>query len=170
MISNSLKWAGEMFSNNCIGKKTIWQPLHKYRGVTAILLSGWVIWKYWNCPWKFFSLGSWLVSELSAPNRREGYNFFNWRKPKYNFTNTALMHPSCEPTFSRQTHKQTSSEILDVNLLLINLHTVPIYEIKIKTSGIGHLIILRNDGNLSFYDFHFFYSVFCLKAFSELFF
>ncbi len=47
--------------------------LYWYRGVT-VLLPGWVIWKYWNCPRKFFSLGSWLVSALSTPNGGEGYN------------------------------------------------------------------------------------------------
>jgi hypothetical protein len=40
--------------------------LYWYRGVT-VLLPGWVIWKYWNCPCKFFSLGSWLVFALSTP-------------------------------------------------------------------------------------------------------
>ena len=44
-----------------------------YRGVT-VLLPGWVIWKYWNCPCKFFSMGSWLVSALSTPNGEEGYS------------------------------------------------------------------------------------------------
>jgi hypothetical protein len=35
--------------------------LYWYRGVT-VLLPGWVIWKYGNCPCKFFSsLGSWLT-------------------------------------------------------------------------------------------------------------
>ncbi len=164
-----IRWngLGKMFSNKLIGKKRYWPPTAVQR---LVLLSGWAIWKYWNCPWKFFSLGSWLVSALSTPNRREGYNFFYWlTRPKYNFTSTALMHPSCEPTFSRQTHKQTSSEILDVNLLLINLHTVPIYEIKIKTSGVGHLIFLRNDRSLSFYDFHFFTVFFALKLFRNFF-
>jgi hypothetical protein len=47
--------------------------LYWYRGVTA-LLPGWVIWKYWNCPCKFLSFGSWLVSALSTPNGGEGYN------------------------------------------------------------------------------------------------
>ncbi len=37
--------------------------LYWYRGVT-VLLPGWVIWKYWNCPCKFFFLGSWQVSSL----------------------------------------------------------------------------------------------------------
>ncbi len=37
-----------------------------YRGVTVIM-PGWVIWKYWNCPCKFFSLGSWLVFALPHP-------------------------------------------------------------------------------------------------------
>ncbi len=39
-------------------------PLYWYRGVTVLLL-GWVIWKFWNFPCKFFSLDSWLVSALS---------------------------------------------------------------------------------------------------------
>ena len=47
--------------------------LYWYRGVT-VLLPGGVIWKYWNCPSKFFSFGSWLVSALSIPNGEEGYN------------------------------------------------------------------------------------------------
>ncbi len=41
----------------------------------TVLLPGWVIWKYWNCPCKFFSLGSWLVSTLSTPNGGQGYSF-----------------------------------------------------------------------------------------------
>ncbi len=44
-----------------------------YGGVT-VLLPGWVIWEYWNCPSKFVSLGSWLVSALLTPNGEEGYN------------------------------------------------------------------------------------------------
>ncbi len=47
--------------------------LYWYRGVT-VLLPGWVIWKYWDCPCKFFSLGCWLVSALSTPNGGERYN------------------------------------------------------------------------------------------------
>jgi hypothetical protein len=60
-------------TKNCTN---IWCPymfsrLYWYRGVT-VLLPGWVIRKYWNCPWKFFSLGSWLVTALSTPNGGEG--------------------------------------------------------------------------------------------------
>jgi hypothetical protein len=51
----------------------VYSRLYWYRGVT-VLLPGWVIWKYWNCPCKFFSLGSWLVSALSTHNGGEGYN------------------------------------------------------------------------------------------------
>ncbi len=47
--------------------------LYWYRSVT-VLLPGWVILMYWNCPSKFFSLGSWLVSALSTPNGGEGHN------------------------------------------------------------------------------------------------
>jgi hypothetical protein len=49
----------------------LFSRLYWYRGVT-VLLPGWVIWKNWNYPCKFFSLGSWLVSALSTPNGGEG--------------------------------------------------------------------------------------------------
>jgi hypothetical protein len=55
-------------SKQCCGSNS---RLYWYRGVT-VLLPGWVIWKYWNCPCKFFSMGSWLVSALSTPNGGEG--------------------------------------------------------------------------------------------------
>ncbi len=42
------------------------------------------------------------------------------------------MHSSCKPTTSRQNHKQTLSEMLYVNLHLINLNTVPIYRHELK--------------------------------------
>ncbi len=42
------------------------------------------------------------------------------------------MHSSCKPTSSRQNHKQTPSEMLYVNLHLINLKTVPIYRHELK--------------------------------------
>ncbi len=41
---------------------------------TSVLLPGWVILMHWNCPCKFFSLGSWLMSALSTPNGGEGHN------------------------------------------------------------------------------------------------
>jgi hypothetical protein len=42
------------------------------------------------------------------------------------------VHSSSQPTSSRQNHKQTPSKMLYVNLLLhlINLNTVPIYELN----------------------------------------
>jgi hypothetical protein len=46
--------------------------LYWYRGVTVLLYG--IIWKYWNCPCKFFSLGSLLMSTLSIPNGGEGNN------------------------------------------------------------------------------------------------
>ncbi len=106
--------------------------LYWYRGLT-ILQPGWVIWKYWNCPCKFFSLGSWLVSALSTPNGREGYNSTTDLNPNtVTSIPTAPMHPSCKPTSGRQNHKQTPTEIFYVHiiLLLINLHTVPTVYIK----------------------------------------
>jgi hypothetical protein len=60
-----------IYENFAIYKNFSGSRLCWYRGVT-VLLPGWVIWKYWDCPWKFFSLGSWLVSALSTPNGGEG--------------------------------------------------------------------------------------------------
>jgi hypothetical protein len=48
------------------------------------------------------------------------------------FINTAPVHLSYKPTSSRENNKQTPSKMMYVNLLLINLNTVPEYELKIK--------------------------------------
>ncbi len=65
------------------------------RGVT-VLLPGWVIWKYWNYPCKFFSLGSWLVSALSTPNGGEGYN----SSPDFNPNTITSIQLQCIQTAS----------------------------------------------------------------------
>jgi hypothetical protein len=52
--------------------------LYWFRGVT-VPLPGWVIWKYWNCPCKFFC--NWIVSALSSPNGGEGYNSYTDLNP-----------------------------------------------------------------------------------------
>ncbi len=69
-------------------------PLYWNRGVT-VLLPGWVIWKYWNRPSKFFSLGSWLVYAQTV-NSQWGrrIQLIYWLKPYYKLINTALVHPS----------------------------------------------------------------------------
>jgi hypothetical protein len=72
-----------------------------------------------------------LVSALSIPNGEEGYNPSSDLNP---ITNSPIqlqcvqaIKAHIQPTIS---HKQTPSEMLYVNLLLNNLNTVPIYEIK----------------------------------------
>ncbi len=78
--------------------------LYWYRGVT-VLLPGWVIWKYWSCPCKFFSLGSWLVSALSTPNGGEGYNSSNDLNPN---TITSIQLQSIQASRPHRPYKTTS--------------------------------------------------------------
>ncbi len=84
--------------------------LYWYRDVT-VLMPSWVIWKYWNCPCRFFSLGSWLVSALSTPNGGEGYNSSTDLNPI-----TSIQLHSCiqvaSPHLADKNHKQTPTEIL----------------------------------------------------------
>jgi hypothetical protein len=81
--------------------------LYCYRGV-AVLLPGWVIWKYWNCPCKFFSLGNWLVSALSTPNEGEEYNHSTDLSP---YTITSIQFQRIQAARSHLADKAVSSRM-----------------------------------------------------------
>ncbi len=97
--------------NNCTCKCRYWYrdaSIGWYRGVT-VPVPGWVIWKYWNCPSKFFSLGIWL---LSTPNGEEGYNSSTDLNPITNSysSSASKLEAYIQPT----NNKQTPSERLYV--------------------------------------------------------
>ncbi len=100
----------------------------------TVLLPGWVIWKYWNCPCKFFSLGSWLVSSLSAPNGREVYNSSTDLNP--NAITSIQLHciQASRPHLADKTTSKPQSKYCMYQSSPLNLHIVPIpiYEINIQ--------------------------------------
>jgi hypothetical protein len=69
-----------------------------------VLLPGWVIWKYWNCPCKFFCM--WIESALSTPNGGEGYNSYKDLNPN---TITSL-RLQCIPAASPHLADKTTSK------------------------------------------------------------
>ena len=111
-----------------------------YRGV-KVLLPVWVIWKYWNCPCKFFSLGSWLVSALSTLNGEEGYN----SSTDLNLITDSSIQLQCIQARSPHHADKTTSEMLYVNLLLISLNAATyLYRnlnINIQKEWHGHQIL-----------------------------
>jgi len=118
-----------------------WTNSVNSRGVT-VLLPGWVIWKFWNCPCKFFSLGNWTVSAPSAPNGKEGYKSSTYLNP---ITNSSIQlqciqarspHPADKTTSKPQAKCcmwifYSSTSILDLFMNFIKIS---------KKSGIGHQI------------------------------
>ncbi len=71
-------------------------------------------------PCKFLSLGSWLVSALSNPNRGEGYNSSTAINPD-TITSIQLQCIQASRPSSRQNHKQTPTDILYVLICEINI-------------------------------------------------
>ncbi len=78
--------------------------LYWYRGVT-ILLPGWVIWKYWNWPSKFFSMGS-VRTVNSQWGRR--IQLLYWLKPYYICANSSIQLQCIQVTNPHPADKTTS--------------------------------------------------------------
>ncbi len=133
--------------------KQIRPPLLVQR-CNGTMYMGWVIWKYWNCPFKFFYLGSWLLSALSTPNGGRRIQCLHWLKPKNNRINiTAQLHPSFNTTSSWQKHKQTPTEILYVSIFSSSTSILYLYlhlcEIDVQKEWHGTPNIFKNKQWLS---------------------
>jgi hypothetical protein len=97
----------------------------------TVLLPGWVIWKYWNCPCKFFSLSSGLASSLLTPNW-EGYNSLTDLNPNTITSVQLLWIQFASLIYPTKPQANPNRNIVSFINLLINLHTVPIYEKNIQ--------------------------------------
>ncbi len=101
--------------------------LYWYRGV-MVLLPGWLIWKFLELSTKSLLLGQLasVLSALSTPNGGEGYNSSTDFNPNRH-TISSIQLQCIQATRPHLADKTKSIKKYTVNLLPINLHTVPTY-------------------------------------------